>query len=473
MGQHLRHKKLTGAKAAYESTWGHRSDIAVVGGGCSGLLVAVQMLRGGFGGSISLIEPAERLGAGLAYSTSFDRHLLNVPAGKMSALAGQPAHFLDWLRARHWPHADANSFAPRKLYGVYLQDLLQQAVRAGAGRSFSHIRAHAIGASAETNGARLALSDGNTVHAERVVLALGNPASSAAPGPARQGLEDCWQLSPWFGDALRVRFAGERILLLGAGLTAVDSVLALSSQEAACKVYMLSRRGFLPQVHDLRTPAGTPASLSNRGNLRLLFRELRGRLDAARQANVSWRQVIDELRSESNNIWEELPLADRQRFLRHLKTYWEPHRHRMAPETRVLLDEYLASGALEIMAGRIQEGCPRDGATQVRVRLKRGGTRVLDVDRIISCTGIHETYTDSPRPLIRSLMENGLAQANDLGIGLRTDRHGALLDARMRPSSIFFTLGPPRRGELFESTAVPEIRAQAEALAIHLAALVS
>jgi uncharacterized NAD(P)/FAD-binding protein YdhS len=145
----------------------------------------------------------------------------------------------------------------------------------------------------------------------------------------------------------------------------------------------------------------------------------------------------------------------------------------MAPETRVLLDEYLASGALEIMAGRIQEGCPRDGATQVRVRLKRGGTRVLDVDRIISCTGIHETYTDSPRPLIRSLMENGLAQANDLGIGLRTDRHGALLDARMRPSSIFFTLGPPRRGELFESTAVPEIRAQAEALAIHLAALVS
>jgi uncharacterized NAD(P)/FAD-binding protein YdhS len=144
----------------------------------------------------------------------------------------------------------------------------------------------------------------------------------------------------------------------------------------------------------------------------------------------------------------------------------------MAPEIRVLLDQYLTSGALEIAAGRIQEITSRSAAAEVRVLLKQGGTRLLDVDRIISCTGIQENYQDSPRPLIRSLMESGLACPNDLGIGFRTDRHGALLDAAMRPSVVFFTLGPPRRGELFESTAVPEIRAQAEALAIHLAALI-
>ena len=93
----------------------------------------------------------------------------------------------------------------------------------------------------------------------------------------------------------------------------------------------------------------------------------------------------------------------------------------------------------------------------------------MDVDRIISCTGIQENYKNSPRPLIRSLMENGLARANDLGMGFQTDGEGALLDANMSPSSVFFTLGPPRRGELFETTAVPEIRAQAEALAHRLA----
>jgi uncharacterized NAD(P)/FAD-binding protein YdhS len=446
------------------------SGVAIVGGGFSGLLVAVRLLRNGFRDRVTIIEPRERLGAGLAYSTSFDQHLLNVPAGRMSAFAEQPADFLNWLRAGHWPDANADSFAPRRLYGEYLQDLLDQTIRAGAGSYFSHIRAQAIGAQIDASGAHLALSDGRTVHAGRVVLALGNPASCRAPGPSRHGLEDRWHLSPWFGHALRVRFADERILLLGTGLTAVDSALALQSQETACQVYMLSRRGILPQVHDLRAPPATPLVLLNRGNLRLLMRELRAHIEAASQADLCWRTIVDALRPISNNVWRELPLEDKQRFVRHLKRYWEPHRHRMAPEIRARLDGYRASGALQIIAGRLEQVRSHGWYTQVRILAKNGAARILDVDRIISCTGIHEDYKDSPRPLIRSLMEHGLARANDLGIGFQTDQHGALLDAKMRQSSVFFTLGPPRRGELFETTAVPEIRAQAEALALHLTA---
>jgi uncharacterized NAD(P)/FAD-binding protein YdhS len=446
------------------------SGVAIVGGGCSGLLAAVQLFRNGFRDRVTIIELRERVGAGLAYSTTFDQHLLNVPAGKISAFAEQPADFVDWLRARHWPHANADSFAPRRLYGEYLQDLFEQTIRAGAGSYFSHIRAQVIGAQVDTSGAHLALSDGTTVHAGRVVLALGNPASCPAPGPTRQGLEDRWHLSPWFGDALRVRFAGERFLLCGTGLTAVDAVLALQSQETACQVYMLSPRGIVPQVHNVRIQPAAPPVLLNRGNLRLLLRELRAHIKAARQADLCWRTIVDALRPVSNDVWRELPLEDKQRFVRHLKRYWEPHRHRMAPEIRARMDGYRASGALEIMAGRIQQAYSRDGCTQVHIRVKKGGVRILNVDRIISCTGIHEDYKESPRPLIRSLMEHGLARANDLGIGFQTDPHGALLDAKMRPSSVFFTLGPPRRGDLFETTAVPEIRAQAEALALHLTA---
>ncbi len=448
----------------------HCSPIVIVGGGCSGLLVAVQLFRNGFRGRVSVIEPRERLGAGLAYSTSFDQHLLNVPAGRMSALAAQPAHFLEWLRAQHGPEASADSFAPRKLYGEYLRDLLRQTIRDNAGSCVDHIRAEAVRAQADASGAHLELSNGQTIHAQRVVLALGNPASCPAPGLARQGLEDRWHLSPWFGDALRVRFTGERILLVGTGLTAVDSALALQSQEAACKVYMLSSRGVLPQVHDLRVRAGTPPLSPSQGNLRTLLRELRDHIEMASREAIGWRAVIDSLRPVSNEIWRELPLSDRQRFLRHLKRYWEPHRHRMAPEIRARLDGYRAEGCLEIIAGRFQDVCPRGRDTQVRILLKQGAERILDVDRIISCTGIHEDYTDSPRPLIRSLLKNGLARANDLGIGFRTGPHGELLDQQMRPSSVFFTLGPPRRGELFETTAVPEIRVQAAALALHLAA---
>src|SRR5947209_14128853 len=100
------------------------AGIAIVGGGCSGLLVAVQLHRQGYEGQITIVEPRAELGRGLAYSTRFDEHLLNVPAGKMSALPDEPAHFLEWLQAREFPGAGPSLFAPRRVYGEYLSDLL-------------------------------------------------------------------------------------------------------------------------------------------------------------------------------------------------------------------------------------------------------------------------------------------------------------------------------------------------------------
>jgi len=286
-------------------------------------------------------------------------------------------------------------------------------------------------------------------------------------------MEGRWQPSPWFGDALKVRFAGERILILGTGLTAVDSVLALKHQSAPCEITMLSRRGVLPQVHDLRVSALKSPPLLKGGNLRLMTRELRSYIEAAHESGLSWRVVVDALRPVSNDLWRGLSAADKARFLRHLKTYWEPHRHRMAPEIRARLDEYRASGALQIVAGRIRAMHNRGDATTVGIRLKGGGEQELDVNRIISCTGIQENYAGASRPLIGSLIEHGLARANHLGIGFRTDEHGALQGENPSHPSRLFTIGPPRRGELFETTAVPEIRVQAEELARYLVRLTS
>jgi uncharacterized NAD(P)/FAD-binding protein YdhS len=93
---------------------------------------------------------------------------------------------------------------------------------------------------------------------------------------------------------------------------------------------------------------------------------------------------------------------------------------------------------------------------------------VLEVDRIINCTGIQENYRDHPRKLIASLVRDGVAAPNDLGVGFQTDEGGALIDRNGHVSRVLFTLGPPRRGQLFESTAMPEIRFQAQELARRL-----
>jgi uncharacterized NAD(P)/FAD-binding protein YdhS len=283
-------------------------------------------------------------------------------------------------------------------------------------------------------------------------------------------MRDQWYLSPWLGDALHPRQTGERVLLIGTGLTAVDAAIALQSRDSGCRIYMLSRRGVLPQVHDLALPPAAPPDFGHPRNLRSMCRQLRDLIETSRQSGTCWRSAIDSLRPVSNRIWQELSAEDRRRFVRHLKTYWEAHRHRMAPEVRSLMDRFEKNGAVEVLAGRLRETCRSGNAIAVRVALRQGRERLLDVDRVINCTGIHESYVDRPRPLIASLIRNGLARANDLGIGFGTDSNGALIDASGAPSPLLFTLGPPRRGDLFETTAVPEIRAQAEALAQHLIA---
>lgn len=446
----------------------HSCDIVIVGGGCSGALTAAQLLRNGFHGRLTIVEMRAALGRGLAYSTPFEQHLLNAPAGHMSAFPDEPAHFLEWLRGRDWGGAASGAFVPRKIYGEYIADVLQRAIDSSAGGNFRHLCGEAVDAQVDSRKVILRLRDGSTVEASRVVFALGNPASAPIENASTQTIGECWHESPWIGDALRVRFPGERILLVGTGLSAVDSVLALHGQSAPCVTYMVSRRGILPQVHDLNRAAGWPPVFEKPDNIRLMFRQLRAQITQLRDEDQCWRTAIDALRPVSNELWRGLPLPDRRRFLRHLKTYWEVHRHRMAPSIRQRIDELISQGNVTVIGGRIRQTERKGNAIEVTVSRARLGDWRLQVDRAINCGGIHEDYRQKPRRLIRALIENRLGRPNAVGLGFETGESGELIDGEGRRSTALFTLGPPRRGELFETTAVAEIRRQAEALARHL-----
>ncbi len=415
--------------------------IAIVGGGCSGLLVAFHLLRSNQKPSVTIIEPRPNLGRGLAYSTAFDDHLLNVSAGKMSALPSEPAHFINWLRARGYPCDSKSIFAPRRLYGEYLGNLLDHIDQP------YHLQAEVAAIHPTEKGARLLLSDGIELDADKIVLALGNPIA---------------QPSPWTNDALSLRAPNERILLIGAGQTAVDAAIALASQSNECHITMLSRSGNLPQVHPTDPVTFPTPPIAGCETISQIVRVLRAQVRHASEAGIGWHAVIDALRPISNAVWHKLPIAERQRFHRHLKTYWETHRSRMPPAIHERVQKLRASGNLEVIAGRLLECVP---GFPVRVAVRKGGERQIKIDRTINCTGIHEYYNVSPRPLIAQLMKEGLAEPNDLGIGFRTDENGALISPAQ---NILYTIGPPRRGGLFETIAVPEIRVQAEALAHHL-----
>jgi uncharacterized NAD(P)/FAD-binding protein YdhS len=189
---------------------------------------------------------------------------------------------------------------------------------------------------------------------------------------------------------------------------------------------------------------------------------------------VDWRGVIDALRPVTQEIWKTLDYAERRRFLRHARSYWEAHRHRIAPQAGAVISKMISSGQLQLHAGRIIRYAETDAAAEVTLRRRADGiSQQLVVDRVINCTGPASDYRKVNDPLISSLFIQGLSRPDPVFLGLNVNSDGALLDADGIPSKSLFAIGPARRGFAFETTAVPEIRVQAAQLARFLARALS
>ena len=447
-----------------------RWDVLIVGGGASGALLAAQLLRNAPGPlQVALLERAGRVGPGLAYSTESPSHLLNVPAGGMSALLDDPEHFLRWIR-RVEPATGPGDFVQRRRYGQYLEAVLREAREGAApGVGLEVLRGEALSVSRVGDTARVVLAHGRVLEARTVVLAVGNATPADLP-VADGGLyaSPHYVRSPWAEGALRHVLPHHSVLLVGTGLTMVDTVLSLADRNHEGRIHALSRHGLLPHVHRPGVVAGPPVAPAEPHRIRSILSALRREVRHTRE-DADWRGVVDALRPLTASLWRGLPEPERRRFLRHLRSFWDVHRHRMAPAVNDILQQLQRVGVMRIHAARVRGFQLTDeGWVLARVR-PRGSAHeaTFRVQHVINCTG-PDASIGRGHPLLRGLLDSRLVRTDALGLGLATDAEGALLDARGRASDMLFTLGPLRRGDLWESTAIPEIREQALALARRL-----
>lgn len=446
--------------------------IAIIGGGFSGSLVAANLLRNAtMPLSIKLIERNSEVGRGVAYGTPVDCHLLNVPAGKMSAYADQPNHFLNWLHKNGHEEVTASTFVPRRVYGDYVQATLKAVqVNAPANVQLEKIIDEAIAIETKPQTTIVYLSSGQCLYVQKAVLALGNfPAILPAPLAV---LDNRYVKDAWSADAITDLNPEDAILLVGTGLTMVDAVVSLHQQGFQGQIHTVSRHGLMPFKH--KSTAAYPAFINletapktARGLLHLVRQELRQAL--TQEHAQDWRAVIDAMRPIIPELWQALPLPEQKRFLRHVKAYWEVHRHRIAEGIAEVMDAAMESGQLNHYAGRIQSCQELENGVNVSI-CERGTQKniLLQVKRIINCTGANGDYRRLQHPLVASIQEQRLIRPNILSMGIDTAPNGALIDADGNTSQMLYTLGTPRKGNLWETTAVPEIRVQAANLAQEL-----
>jgi uncharacterized NAD(P)/FAD-binding protein YdhS len=429
------------------------AGVVIIGGGASGTLVALALADVPGLAPLTLVDTGGAFARGVAYSTQEPVHLLNVPAGRMSAFPDQPAHLLGWLSARG-ERADPEAFLERRLYGAYLGALLD-AVGERVVRRVDRVEGLAL----DGRGVQLMLASSGTLRARAAVLALGNFPPELPPGWAALPGHLAWR-SPW-ATAADWPAPDSEVLLLGSGLTAVDVVLSLDARGHRGRIHLLSRHGLLPATHPPRM--FPPLTLGPRPSrlhpLVRMFREAAARDDP--------RAVLDTLRPELGGLWRGLSPAEQRRFLRHLRTWFDTVRHRLAPAVGARIAALEAEGRLVRHAGRLVSVTQQGERVALRVRPR--GSRalsVLTVDLAIPTTGPVMDVRALDEPLVRSLLGSGQARAGPHGLGFATADDGAVLGSLQ---DRLWTLAGLRRGDLWETTAIPEIRAQARALAATIA----
>ncbi len=447
--------------------------VAIVGAGFSGTMAAIH-LRHALPPDwvVVLFDRTGRFARGPAYAETIAPHLLNVRSANMSALPDDPGHFERWLagQAGRWPGeiqaTEAGPFASRRLYGRYLRALLYDEMTLSGGR-VRLCSDDVVSLAAVEGGWSMTCASGRRVAAAAVVIASGTlPSSRPCDGVVFH--------DPWAAGATAGLRPGEPVLIVGTGLTMVDLALAMHARGFDGPVIALSRRGLVPQRHAPPGPAWPcPPFRDEEGrSLSALVRAVRRRVRDAAAQGVDWRAVVDGMRPVTAGLWQGLPQAERDRFLRHLRPYWDAHRHRMAPVVADAFDGLVARGVLRLKRGRVLAADAVEGPAGRAARVviqDRGasGTEEVMAQKVIYATGIGGGAAADG--LVAHLVATGLARTDPHGMGLDVTPSLRIVRRDGGAAAGLWALGPIVRGVFWECTAVPDVRVQARSVAEEIA----
>lgn len=453
--------------------------IVIIGGGFSGVVAArslIQAIKGDL--SLRILEPRAKLGGGVAYSTQEPGHFLNGPASVFSIDPEDPSDFVKWfeahvradrIEAQIWRDGEI-AFVPRALYGRYLADRLELAVREAAGRvDFKHIEAEASDLSFEAGTARVTVKDHPPLEADHVLLATGARPAQPPFEDERVSQSDRYVNDPWNSASYAALANARRVIAIGSGLTMLDALVSLDRHGFKGDVLVISRRGL--SAWPARVAAAWPDVIDS-NQIPSTARDLLRAAQRARReiaaAGADWQTLAAALRNYVPLLWDAASERERRLYLRHLRAFWEITRHRAAPPTAELADAWRAQGRLTTRAGEIRRlAASADGTLALDVRF-RGAAEAerLTPDGVINCTGTEYDVrrAAATQPLLQNLLARGVIRPGPVSFGIDARKDGAVIGRSGEVNDRLTAIGPLLRGVHWESNAIPEILAQAPAI---------
>ncbi len=443
------------------------ADVAIVGGGFTGAVFAIHLSRMAERPlDIAIIEPRCRPGCGLAYDTDHPDHRLNAPLAVHLVYPDAPDHLRDWYAAQGGvardPEAlaaDGHIYMRRGDFGRYVEEQFRAHIDANpSGSTIRHVQSRVLAAQRTAGGYRLTLDGGQQLSAALTVVSTGYDRPSAPPpfdGPFSD--EPGFLGNPWDTARLRKIPADARILLLGMAQTASDAIAVLLRSGHRGPIAAVSRRGLRTRrrpeassgpppdpVDRIVRPVSLFAAAHGRhASVRSLLRTLRSEARRAEAAGGTWLEPFGDLRDSVWDLWPVLPLAEKRRFLRHLRVWYDIHRFQLPPRIEVRIAEAEAAGQVSFEAATCISAARCGGALSVTLRRRGGGKRRRKIfDAIVNCTGPGMRPDRATNPLVRMLAARGYAAPHPVGIGFSVDQQSRAIGAGGRADPYLRIVGP-------------------------------
>ncbi len=451
--------------------------VAIIGGGFCGLMTAINLIeKSDRSLLIYLVNEDFPTAKGVAFSAHTSAYLLNVPASNMSCFPDDLRHFLRWLQTKDQYKALPENllertFVPRKLYGEYLHQTWQEVKSSNPNVKVIEIKDKAVDITTSVEGATIYFQKQDAIATDCVVLATGNEKPSNIRIPNSHFYQsNYYYANPWKPDAVKVSDE-KAVMIIGNGLTMVDTVLGLLEENFNGTIYSLSPNGFalLPHISNGVLYKEMLPEIKPPYQLASLFSSFKKHIKAVSKIGLSAEPVIDSIRVKTGEIWAALPQEDKQQFIRHLRYAWNIARHRIPAHIHRKLQQLRIAGKLVCLKANLLNMEEETGAVRVSFYNKLTGEKEsVIVNRVINCTGPVCDISRSDNELIKNLVTRKLLTPDPLKLGIYATFDGAVINPEGDVSIRLFTLGSHMKGILWESTAVPDLRVQAERLSLHL-----
>jgi uncharacterized NAD(P)/FAD-binding protein YdhS len=472
-----------------------RRSITIVGGGAAAVSLLYYYLQqsdqhADLPRVVYLFEGRHPFGTGAAYDLDYSTNLLNTKAGSFTPFHDKPGAFYQWLHTKKdiWHKLygerpfDEHTYLPRAVFGMYLQECLEDLVRQAANRQIEVVRigAQVTRAVRSRHGYILHAGYGLRLNTDYVFMCCG---TLPAKIPPRLLATSGFVPSPYPVTSLTRKIAkGASVAIVGSRLSCIDAVIGLIEQGHTGKIVMHSRSGYFPCVRgtqgriqpqllgfadslpptslaalvdlfaaEVAIQGGEPFDFSSVHPPRDLKDFLRKEIALAASDRI-WQAVLYSTNGTIEKIWSSLDEKAKAEFMDRYFSAFMAYRVSIPVENAEKILSFLDSGQLDFIPGNFDIAVSDEGKLSVVSHESKNVK--FDYDYVVNATGSPRDVRQIDSQLIESMLQQGIAAPHRHGgINVNVNTY-QVIDRDGQADSCLYALGELTNGAFFFTSAL-------------------